>query len=134
MILEVIRKEFTDESTIGEMKVDGKFICYTLEDKVRSEKINGKTAIPAGKYEIVVDKSFRFKRDMPHILNVPNFAGVRIHSGNTDEDTEGCILVGLEKKKDFIGKSRLAFNSLFKLLSEKLKTEKVYIEIKEERC
>lgn len=110
------REIFTDKSTIGKLYIDGKYQCYTLEDKVRGEdeKIYGKTAIPAGKYSVIINMSNRFKVLMPLLLKVPGFEGVRIHSGNTDADTEGCILVGLNRADDFVGQSRIAFNMIFK--------------------
>lgn len=110
----------TSNSTIGELYVNGVFQCYTLEDVERVVKIKNETAIPKGKYKVVITYSNRFKRDLPLLLNVPNFEGVRIHSGNTNHDTEGCILVGLTRSKDFIGNSRKAFAKLF----DKLKKEK----------
>ena len=79
MDLRVKRLEFSDDSTIGELSVDGQFECYTLEDKVRPVKIKGKTAIPAGQYEVVINFSQRFQKPLPLLLNVPNFAaGARI--------------------------------------------------------
>ena len=101
MDLKVLRKELTARSTIGELHVDGKFECFTLEDAVRPVKIKGVTAIPSGVYEVVVNFSQRFRRPLPLLLNVPNFDGVRIHAGNTDADTEGCLLVGKTKGADF---------------------------------
>ena len=103
----------TNNSTIGELYVDGKFECYTLEDKEREVKIKSETAISKGVYKVIINKSNRFKRLLPLLLNVPDFEGVRIHSGNTNHDTEGCILVGVTRSKDFIGKSRVAFQKLF---------------------
>lgn len=87
------------EYTIGRLYIDGKYFCDTLEDPVRKVKIKGKTAIPAGTYEVIVNRSPRFKRLLPRLLNVPNFEGVLIHRGNTAEDTAGCILVGENKIK-----------------------------------
>ena len=107
MILELKRKIFTDDSTIGELSIDGKFVCYTLEDKVRDVKIKNVTAIPYGKYELAITFSNRFQQYMPLLLNVPGFEGVRIHSGNKSADTEGCILVGSSKSLNFIGSSRV---------------------------
>ena len=133
MDIEVTRKEFTDKSTIGEMYVDGTFECYTLEDVVRPVKIKGITAIPAGSYEVVVSFSERFQRPLPLLLHVPNFDGVRIHPGNTDRDTEGCILVGKTKERDFIGASKLAFEALFEKIQAALQREKIFIHITEER-
>jgi hypothetical protein len=85
-----------------------------LEDVERKEKIKSETAIPKGTYKVVINQSNRFKRLLPLLLNVPNFEGVRIHSGNSNHDTEGCILVGQTRGKDYIGQSRKAFDKLFK--------------------
>lgn len=104
----------TEKSTIGELSIDGKFQCYTLEDIEREVKIKSETAISKGTYKVIINKSNRFKRLLPLLLNVPNFEGIRIHSGNTNHDTEGCILVGTTRTKDFIGNSRVAFERLFK--------------------
>lgn len=126
MMIQVKRKTFTTASTCGEMWVDGEFECYTLEDEMREKefvpvalwKVGGKSAIPVGTYDVVIDRSARFNRLMPHILNVPGFTGVRIHCGNTAADTEGCILVGAEKTSDYIGHSKLAFESFFPQLQD----------------
>jgi hypothetical protein len=133
MDLQLIRKEFTQRSTIGELSVDGKFECYTLEDMVRPVKIKGMTAIPAGAYEVVVTFSERFQRLLPLLLNVPGFDGVRIHTGNTEHDTEGCILVGKVKKKNMITYSKAAFNALFSKIHSAAQREKMFIHIIEER-
>lgn len=135
MELKIIRKWFTEKSTIGMLYVNGQFECYTLEDKVRDypNKIAGQTAIWYGTYKVVIDFSQRFQKLMPHILNVPLFEGIRIHPGNTDKDTEGCILPGTTKSEDFVGQSKVAYDKFF----EKLKTaidagEEVMITISEE--
>lgn len=104
----------TEHSTIGELHIDGKFECYTLEDKEREVKIKSETAIPKGTYIVGITLSNRFKRLLPILINVPNFEGVRIHSGNSNHDTEGCILVGTTRSEDYIGNSRIAFQKLFK--------------------
>lgn len=114
MKIEIKRLHKTKNSTIGELSIDGKFECYTLEDKERPIKIKSETAIPKGTYKVIINQSNRFKRLLPLLLNVPNFEGVRIHSGNSNHDTEGCILVGRTMTKDYIGQSRLAFEKLFK--------------------
>ena len=120
MLIEVKRFEFKDTHTVGKMYVDGIYECYTLEDAIRNgTKIIGKTAIPIGEYKLIIDASARFKQDMPHILDVPNFTGVRIHSGNTSADTDGCILVGTSwNGKDFIGNSKIAYKKLFDKLKQ----------------
>lgn len=120
MIITVTRKHFNEKCTIGELDIDGKFQCYTLEDTVRPYKIKGVTAIPTGEYKVIINQSNRFKRLLPLLINVPNFEGVRIHAGNTSEDTEGCILVGeiVSLSKNAIVNSRVAFNKLFEKMQK----------------
>jgi len=132
MELKLIRKEFTDRSTIGELYVNGKFECFTIEDKDRKLESGGKkeyavTAIPRGTYQVVNSFSNRFQKYLPELINVPQFTGVRIHPGNKAEDSEGCILVGTTKAKDFIGNSRIAFASLFSKIKAVEKKEKITI-------
>ena len=114
MQITIKRLHKTDTSTIGELLIDGLFECYTLEDVEREVKIKAETAIPKGTYKVIINESNRFKRLLPLLLNVPNFEGVRIHSGNSNHDTEGCILVGQSRNKNYIGQSRKAFEKLFK--------------------
>lgn len=99
------------EYTIGKLYIDDNYFCDTLEDTVRKVKIAGKTAIPAGSYKVKKTMSPRFKIVLPEILNVPNFTGVRIHSGNTAKDTDGCLLLGLNKAKGAVlcSKNAMAF-------------------------
>ena len=129
MELQIKRTDFSEESTIGELSVNGVFECYTLEDKVRPVKIAGRTAIPSGRYEVIINFSQRFQKQLPLLLNVPNYEGVRIHSGNTAANTEGCILVGETKTDNFVGESRWAFNRLFEKLKVAAETEKIFLEI-----
>jgi hypothetical protein len=120
MILNLRRKTFSEKSTVGELTIDGVFECYTLEDRVRpvtEAKLHGRTAIPAGTYRVIITPSNRFKRPLPLLVDVPGFDGIRIHPGNTDADTDGCILVGNRKGVDFIGESRDAFGRLFAKLA-----------------
>lgn len=131
--------------TIGNLYINDKFFCNTLEDPVRKlpkecpytskgeicqceEKINGQTAIPTGKYKVVLSYSNRFNKVLPELLNVPHFKGIRIHSGNTEEDTEGCILVGENSVKGQVINSRIIYTKLSKIL-EKDKSD-IEIEIK----
>ncbi len=128
MLIEVKRFEFKDRHTTGKLYVNGINECFTLEDAVRNgTKVIGKTAIPIGTYKVIIDASTRFKQDMPHILDVPNFTGVRIHAGNTSADTDGCILLGSTwAGKDFIGNSKIAYNKFFAKL-KKAKTATIKI-------
>jgi len=105
-------------STIGKLYVDGVFFAYTLEDVDRQlesggKKIQGETAIPRGSYKVIIDFSNRFQKQMMHVLNVPGFEGIRIHAGNTDKDTEGCILLGKVRSDNAVFNSREAVNALF---------------------
>jgi Family of unknown function (DUF5675) len=120
MDIQITRVILTPSSTIGELSLDGMFFCYTLEDATRPPgvKLPGATSIPYGSYKVIIDHSTRFNKDMPHILNVPGFEGIRIHCGNTDKDTEGCILLGREYTDNAILYSRDAFNAFFDRLKE----------------
>jgi hypothetical protein len=113
----VARRWYSERSTIGALAL-GDFSCFTLEDRVRAlgVKVPDETAIPAGRYRVIVDFSNRFQRRMPLLLEVPMFTGIRIHPGNTDRNTEGCILVGESRAPDWIGGSRAAFAALFPLI------------------
>lgn len=115
MNIELIRDIFTDNETLGKIRINGKFFCYSLEDTTRDiddKKVYGKTAIPTGTYVVQLTYSNRFKRIMPLLLNVPGFAGVRIHAGNSHVDTEGCILVGYARTQTTISTSRAAYGDL----------------------
>ncbi len=135
MELKLNRIFLGSSATIGELLVNDKHLCDTLEDRVRpeGEKVYGKTAIPEGTYEVKLTHSPRFKKTLPEILNVPNFSGIRIHTGNSSKDTEGCILVGTwdGEKEDWVGNSRIAFDELMALLEEATNNkEKVTITVK----
>lgn len=101
MIVTVKRIFKGEDYTIGKLYIGTDYFCDVLEDTVRpeGEKIAGKTAIPAGEYKVKLTYSPRFKKILPEILNVPNFTGVRIHSGNHAGHTDGCLLLGLNKVK-----------------------------------
>lgn len=130
MNLLILRKSQTDRSTIGKLYVDGQFECFTLEDVPRAVKVAGQTCIPPGVYPVKITYSPRFKRDLPLLMDVPGFEGVRIHTGNTDKDTEGCILVGKTAGVDIIWQSQLAFNALFpKIKAAQERGEEVKMEI-----
>lgn len=130
------RKIFSTNSTIGELYINGKFFCHTLEDcdrdknrngKLEEGKIYGETAIPSGYYKVILNMSNRFKRILPLLIDVPEYEGVRIHNGNTKKDTLGCILVGeYTQQADFISNS---MKTCQKLLFELKKYEKIDITI-----
>lgn len=132
MILELVRTERTNHSTLGTLDVDGSFFCFTLEDPVRpvNLKIPGHTAIPAGRYRVQVTWSPRFKQRMPLLIGVPNFSGIRIHPGNTASDTEGCILVGYDRGPDRLNRSRAAYDDLLNQINLAIAAgEDIHIEI-----
>jgi hypothetical protein len=121
MLLEVQREASANGCTLGTLSVDGVFECFTLEAVVREIpglavvdwKIPDITAIPSGTYQLVITASARFHKLLPELVDVPGFAGVRIHCGNRAEDTEGCILVGRQRGVATILESRIAFTALF---------------------
>lgn len=124
--------------TLGSLFVDDEFECFTLEDVVREIpnvpverwKIPGKTAIPAGTYPVQLTFSNRFRKVMPQLIDVPGFAGIRIHPGNTDADTEGCILLGTEIGHESILRSRDAYAAFLAKLEKAIANgEAVTIEI-----
>lgn len=102
MKLTLKRIALREDYTIGRLYVDGQYWCDTLEDRVRDlgkeAKVPGRTAIPRGTYDVVVNISPKFRRLLPRLLRVPHFDGVLIHRGNTAADTAGCILVGENKE------------------------------------
>ena len=129
--------------TIGKLYIDGAYFCDTIEDKVRDlpsicpdtprwltckckQKVYGGTAIPAGTYKVTMENSTRFKRVLPYLNKVPHFLGILIHSGNTEKDSAGCILVGFNKIKGRIVDSRATSDKLNTILS---KEKSIAIEI-----
>lgn len=110
MKLKLKRTFFADKYTIGKLYIDDVYFCDTLEDTNRDLNKNGKfdgnetkvygsTCIPFGVYTVLLTLSAKFKRELPLLVGVPNFDGVRIHRGNVPADTLGCILVGENKIK-----------------------------------
>jgi hypothetical protein len=107
------------KATVGKLSIDGVFECFVLEDRYRpppEPKVPRETCIPVGIYEVVITHSPRFGVDMPLLLEVPGFEGVRIHTGNIPSDTEGCLIVGRERMPDKVFGSREAYAQLFKKL------------------
>lgn len=142
MKLTVNRYYFGNSYVIGRLLINGKYFCDTLEDINRDlnkngkfdsdteKKIKGETCIPFGIYEVKLTFSNRFKRILPELLNVPSFTGIRIHSGNTQADTEGCILVGKNLIKGKVSLSRLYFKRLNTILVDSIaRGEKITISI-----
>ena len=134
------RVALQDTYTIGKLYIDGQYFCDTIEDKVRDlnkdgvfddgeVKIKGKTAIPYGTYEVVWTYSPRFGKYTPRLLNVNSFDGVLIHSGNTAEDTEGCIIVGQNKEVGKVLNSRETVNKLYPIIEDACKKEKIELEV-----
>ena len=153
MKIKVDRKYKKDTYTIGNLYIDGKWFCNTLEDKdrglkqtdpinvIKSKKVYGETAIPTGRYRITLDvvspkySSVAWYRNlcggrMPRLINVPGFEGVLMHPGNTAVDTLGCLLVGLNTVKGKLTSSRDYFKKLYKLMdAANKKHEIIEIEI-----
>lgn len=140
--LKLERKWKKEKYTIGNLFINGVFFSNVLEDTVRGLrqdmtpeeiqkiKIHGQTAIPSGRYEIRVTLSARFRRQLPILLNVPGYAGVRIHPGNNDANTEGCLLPGKNDRVGQVSNSRATMAALQKQIEEAIyQNSKVYIEI-----
>lgn len=142
MKLKLVRPQVCGPTaTIGKLYIDGDYQCLTLEDEFRELfgvpveqwKIPNCTAIPMGTYEVLMQYSPHFGREMPHLQNVPGFTYIMLHWGNRPDDTDGCILVGIEAAGEhFITSSRFAFDNLMlKLQPAFTSGEKVTIEITE---
>ena len=156
MKIKVKRIALKDKYTIGHMYIDGKFVCDTLEDKVRDLNKNGKfdngeikipneTAIPYGTYNVTMNiQSLKYSNYakypyvkkynafMPRLQNVPSFVGILIHAGNTADHTSGCILVGENKIKGQVVNSQKIWTNLMDkyFWPAKLSGEKITIEMK----
>lgn len=122
--------------TIGKMYINGVYTCDTIEDTVRDfgvngeGKVKGQTAIPTGTYKVIMTYSNRFKKQLPLLVGVPYFEGVRIHSGNTEADTEGCILCGKNTEVGKVTSSRVYTEIVIRQIVEALKKEEVTITVK----
>ena len=139
----LVKREYKKKDyTIGKMYINGEFFCDTLEDtdrgltnimtlaEIKEVKEYGNTAIPTGRYPIAYTYSARFKKHLPLLLNVPAFEGVRIHSGNTHKDTEGCILLGENKAVGKVLNSRKTMDEFLRILKPAIEAcENIWIEI-----
>ena len=149
MKLQVLRFNSQSDSTNGllfDVTNGTKFLCYTLEDEKRDVKVMSETRIPAGKYKILLRKEGGFHarytkkygsmhKGMLHVQDVPNFKWILIHTGNTDEHTAGCLILGDSQenntlvKNGFIGKSTQAYKRIYPPIAEAIeKGEEVTIE------
>lgn len=131
--------------TIGELCIDTVPFCHALEDLPQETKIDGETRIPAGTYRVVLTESERARRGalwcpgapkkdyrLPLLLSVPGFEGIRIHAGNTDKNTQGCILVGTWHGGEFLTSSRSALESLIDMLEiADISRRPIHIEIRD---
>ena len=126
MRLVVLREPTIEGATFGSLYLDGHRFCDTLEDAIREVdgvpvetwKVKGATAIPADEYDLVLSLSMRFRRVLPEVVDVPGFTGIRIHAGNTIEDTEGCLLVGSARTARTVTGSKVALEKLLAILSK----------------
>ncbi len=136
MDIKVYRFDSGSDDTIGRLYIDGVFKCYTLEDQFREVKVKGDTRIAAGTYPVELVHSPRFTpiygHKMLHVMNVPKFEGILIHPGNTEADTEGCLLVGkrigsLNSKRAVLD-SKNAYREIYPLIAEAIQAgDKVFI-------
>ncbi len=147
MKLEVIRFNKGKDSTNGilfDITNERRFLCYTLEDESRFEKVRGETCIPEGEYSLGFRTEGGFDAKYAHrfadihmgmleVRDVPNFKYILIHCGNTDEDTAGCLLLGDTqennniKENGFIGRSTHAYYRVYEEIAEALQKEEVTI-------
>lgn len=130
MRLTLKRKWFKENYTIGDLYIDGIWFSNTIEDKDRglydsmgtgevlAAKKYCETAIPYGTYKVKITYSPKYKRNMPLLLNVNGFEGIRIHSGNTAKDSCGCLIVGRNTKVGMVTESRATYNRLFALMKD----------------
>lgn len=143
MEIELRRIAKKNNYTIGKVYIDGEYFCDSLEDKdrgltqdmslteIKNKKVYGKTAIPTGTYTVTWNYSNKFKKNMPLIGNVLGFSGIRIHAGNSEGDSYGCILLGENKVVGRVINSRATINKFYPLVEAAYKKkEKINIEIK----
>ncbi len=125
------RFDKTENYTVSRLEILDTFNCFILEDAERPEKIKHQTCIPAGRYEVIINYSPKFKQFLPLLLNVPNFEGIRIHKGNTIAHTSGCLLPNLVYEgKGIMRYSEAATSVLINLIDEALKRgEQVFVNI-----
>lgn len=119
-----------DNYTISKLYENGVYLCEVIEDVERAIKVQDKTAIPKGKYKVIVNMSNRFKRLLPLLIDVPGFEGVRIHNGTNETSSSGCLIVGENKIKGQVTNSRYWMNRITDtMLAAQQKGIKITIEI-----
>lgn len=144
----VLKQNDNEEKAVSKQKIKEEravpeWFCNTMEPTarkltsqmpqtvIRRHKIIGKTAIPTGRYRILITRSRRFGRWLPLLLNVKGFEGIRIHAGNKPEDTRGCILLGFNRRKGYVLDSTRCVLTLVKMMTEAIaKGEKVFMEVR----
>lgn len=144
----VLKQNDNEEKAVSKQKIKEEravpeWFCNTMEPTarkltsqmpltlIRRHKIIGKTAIPTGRYRILITRSRRFGRWLPLLLNVKGFEGIRIHAGNKPEDTRGCILLGFNRRKGYVLDSTRCVLTLVKMMTEAIaKGEKVFVEVR----
>lgn len=120
----------TEVYTISKFFINNVYFCDVIEDVERDVKVQNETAIPKGRYEVIVNQSTRFKRLLPRLLNVPGFDGILIHNGKDQNSSSGCLILGENKIKGQVVNSTYYMNKLTDLLyAEQTKGLKSYIEI-----
>ena len=141
MNLTLKRLNLTPNYTEGELYVNDVYFCKTLEDTNRDlnkngqfdnneKKVYGETCIPYGKYKVILSYSPKFKRELPEILEVPDFQGIRIHRGNKISDTLGCVLCGEKVKNGYLSNSTPYEIKLVELFKQaKSRNEESFLEI-----
>jgi hypothetical protein len=124
-MITINRDQFTQQTTGGQLFIDGAFQCFTLEPVTRNDDVKPR-AIPDGTYQLDIRFSPKHGRDVPHVEGVPGFDEIEIHIGNFPKDTEGCCLVGKTRSADFVGQSHGAFDDLFTRLQALCPTQITY--------
>lgn len=130
MNLYIFRDILTEHSTAGKLHIESAFYCYTLELPIK-DGLPG-SAIPEGTFPVSMRWSPKFGMNTPHIDNIPNRSLIEIHYGNTTADTNGCVLVGLTRSDNFIGRSRDAFTGLYPQIMKALGIGKVFLTVSKE--
>ena len=134
MKISVERYLYSKDFTLGNVYLDGLYECKSLEDEHREVKVMHETCIPEGVYNVTL-RTFgshheKYKVKFPEIhkgmlwvKDVPGFTSILIHIGNSDEDTSGCLLVGVvaDEKNGKVYKSTEAYLKLYRKVTDAMK-------------